>query len=534
LEGKVYLRQDVEFEPLFHGWYAWYLTVPPVTSALNLADRYLPIMKSYVASPGMHAAAVKNPAMRGGPFIDLGGRRVDDIKELVRDTTERSQHLLEFARALKQLWTLLLEKAKGLAMDSLYREIPEPLKGYVELYYDLNHNPSFRVFEGLLYRSPLYDESAQSIVLSAINGNARRPFILSTPRLPETRSVHLHTPFRNPGLDDLFRMRQHPASYSEVAESLGATGERTPLFRSFFSEEPAGRPAGRTIESGDMRIRYFGHACLLIQSRGINIMLDPVVSYGGDSDLPSFTFADLPDHIDYILITHSHHDHIVLETLLQLRHKVGTVVVGRNCDGAPQDPSMQLALRKLGFRNVTEVRDAEEIPIPNGSIAAIPFLGEHNDLPIQSKNAWFVRIGSRSALAIADSCNLDPQLYTRLSETIGEPDVLFLGMECEGAPPSWVYGPFFPKPLPRDIDRSRRARGCNLNEAAALLDHLRFKQVYVYAMGQEPWVDHILDNQFTEESPSLIQSRQFVDLCRARGIESENLFGTKELMLCQN
>ena len=37
---------------------------------------------------------------------------------------------------------------------ALYAEIPEPLRGYVELVYDLNGNPSFRLIEALLYRSP--------------------------------------------------------------------------------------------------------------------------------------------------------------------------------------------------------------------------------------------------------------------------------------------------------------------------------------------------------------------------------------------
>lgn len=528
---SVYLKENVVFEPLFHGWHAWFLTVPPVTAALNLADRYLPMMKSYVVSPAMHAAALRNPAMRGGPFVDLDGKRIDEIRALLQETTDRARPLLEFAWALKQLWALLLEKAKGLALDPIYREIPEVLKGYVELCYDLNHSPSFRVFEPLLYRGPFYAEDAQSVALSAIGANPQRPFILSTPRLPDDGTVQLRIPFGHQQLDGLFRMRRHPGSYNRIANGLGIEPIREPLFRSFFTERAPDPRSDRTFEADGFRIRYFGHACLLIQSRDINIMIDPVVSYGGDDLPPRFTFADLPDCINYVLITHSHHDHIVLETLLQLRYRIESIIVGRNCDGFPQDPSLQLALRKLGFSGVTEVRDVEEIAIPNGCIIAIPFIGEHNDLAIQSKNSWFIRIGSRSILAIADSCNLDPSLYDRVFAITGQPDILFLGMECEGAPLSWVYGPLFSQPVPRDIDRSRRARGCNFNEAAALVDRFQFKRVCVYAMGQEPWVDHILDNKFTEHSSSLIQSRQFIDHCRAKGIKAESLFASKELIV---
>ncbi|HLK62419.1 MAG TPA: MBL fold metallo-hydrolase [Bryobacteraceae bacterium] len=529
-DDKVYLKGNVQFEPLFHNWYAWYLTVPPVTAALNVADRYLPIMKSYANSPLMHAAAIKNPAMRGGPFIDLGGKRVDEVRQLIRDTESRSQPLLEFARALKQLWALLLEKGTGMAMDRLYDEVPDPLKGYVELYYDLNHNPSYRVFESLVYRSEFYSEDAQSVALSLICRDRQRPFILSTPRLADPRILQRKMTFSAPALDDVFRSRRQATSYQKLADAMQIDAAADPLFRDLFTAEAPSPTEGRVPDEGTVRVRYYGHACILIQSPKVSVMLDPIVSYTYENDLPRFTFEDLPDTIDYVLITHSHHDHIVLETLLQLRHKVKTVVVGRNCDGYPQDPSLQLALRKLGFPDVREVRDIEEIPIPDGCITAIPFMGEHNDLPIQSKNAYMVRIGPRSVLSIADSCNLDPRLYDHVMKVTGEADTLFLGMECEGAPPSWVYGPLFPKAVPREIDRSRRARGCNFDEASALIERFRFQEVYVYAMGQEPWLNHILDNEFSETSPSLLQSRRLIEQCRERGIAAESVYAKKELI----
>jgi len=532
--STVFLRQNIQFEPLVNDWYAWFLTVPPVTAALNIAERFLPIMKSYVASPAMHAAACKNPAMRGGPFINLDGKRVDEIRTLIAETTQRSARLIEFAQALKTLWTLLLEQAKGLTMDPLYPQVPQILRGYVELYYDLNHNPSYRVFESLLYASPFYETGLQSIALSAIDDSTLRPFILSTPRLKDSHTVFRKMPFADPVLDELFRMKRAARRYSEIAACFGIEGDVEPLFRSFFTEQAPEPKPDRDFDGEDIRIRYFGHACLLIQSRGVSILIDPAVSYGFETRLPRYTFADLPDRIDYVLITHSHHDHIILETLLQLRHQIKTVIVGRNFDGFPQDPSLQLALRKLGFAQVVEVRDIEEIAISNGSIIAVPFLGEHNDLSIQSKNAFLVRFGSRSVLCVADSCNLDSRLYEHVFDITDQPDILFVGMEVAGAPPSWVYGPLFPKPLPRAIDQSRRARGCNLNEAAALVDRFTFKQIFIYAMGQEPWLDHILDNTFSDDSPSLIQSKQFLGHCKARGIQAESLFAIKEVMVCQN
>ena len=113
----------------------------------------------------------------------------------------------------------------------------------------------------------------------------------------------------------------------------------------------------------------------------------------------------------------------------------------------------------------------------------------------------------------------------------GTSDVLFLGMECEGAPASWIYGPMFTKPLARDVDQSRRARGSNFAEAVALIERLGFQSVFVYAMGQEPWLSHILDNELSDESVSLMESRKLMAYCAEHGIAAEHLFAKKELLI---
>src|SRR5689334_12076985 len=153
---SVYLKPNIQVDPLFNQWYAWNLLVPPVTAAVNTLERHLKMMTSFVNSPAMHAAALKNPAMRGGPFIDLDASRVPEVKALIQTTQTRCAHLIDFAKAMVQLNKMLQEKAKGMAMETLYEHIPEPLRGYVELCYDMSHNPFFRVHESLLYRSKYY------------------------------------------------------------------------------------------------------------------------------------------------------------------------------------------------------------------------------------------------------------------------------------------------------------------------------------------------------------------------------------------
>src|ERR1700742_2420559 len=205
-EKRYYLKQNVMIEPLFNEWYAWPHLISPATAAMNIANSHLNIMRSYLMSPEVHAAAVKNPAMRGGPFIDLENKRAGEIKTLLDRTLAEQAHMLEFAEAIKALNELLLSEAKGYGLEELYAKVPEVLRGYVELVYDLNNNPSFRLIEGLLYRSPYYSRASQSIALSLVSDD-RRPFVFSTPRLKQEGRIHLQVPFDDPRIDELFRMR---------------------------------------------------------------------------------------------------------------------------------------------------------------------------------------------------------------------------------------------------------------------------------------------------------------------------------------
>ncbi len=132
---------------------------------------------------------------------------------------------------------------------------------------------------------------------------------------------------------------------------------------------------------------------------------------------------------------------------------------------------------------------------------------------------------------MADSCNISPPVYKNVHRLTGDVDVLFLGMECDGSPVSWVYGPLFRDQVQTDIDKSRRGRGCNYEEAKGIIDIFNPKEAYVYAMGEEPWIHHILGVAYTEESNPIIQSNWFVEECEKRGIIASRLFGEKELLV---
>jgi L-ascorbate metabolism protein UlaG (beta-lactamase superfamily) len=527
-QQKHFLKPNVVVEPLVDSWYAWAHLIPPATAARNLTERHMRIMDSYISSPETHAAAVKNPKLLGGPFMDLEGNQADAVTEL-RDRTQRERAgLLELSKAIEELDRRLQAEAQGFDIVPIYKEVPEALRGYVELVYDLNNHPSFRLLEPLLYRSPYYDPSMQSLMLSTVTGDDR-PFVLSTPRFENCKNVHLKMPFASERVDRLFQWKTQPASLTEIRDTLDLGDQAAERFKTFLTEEP-----GRRYQSYDgkgARWRYFGHACILLETKGLSILIDPVLSYTYESDISRYTYEDLPDTIDYVLITHNHQDHILFETLLQLRHKIKTIVVPRNGGGALHDPSLRLTLQNCGFRNVVELSEMDELEVPTGSITAIPFFGEHGDLSVQTKTAYVVRINGHSVLFAADSRNVQPETYAHVHKLIGDVEVMFLGMECDGAPMSWIYGPLLTAKMDRKMDQSRRLSGSNFEQGIRLVDEFRCKDVYVYAMGQEPWLNYVMSIKYTEQSNPIIQSNMLIEECRKRGLVAERLFGEKEILL---
>src|SRR6186713_1683509 len=85
-------------------------------------------------------------------------------------------------------------------------------------------------------------------------------------------------------------------------------------------------PASRVEQ---MRITMVGHATLLIQVAGLNILTDPVwsnrcspVTFAGPKRVtaPGIALTDLPP-IDVVLVSHNHYDHLDIATLRHLHDK---------------------------------------------------------------------------------------------------------------------------------------------------------------------------------------------------------------------
>jgi len=114
---------------------------------------------------------------------------------------------------------------------------------------------------------------------------------------------------------------------------------------------------------------------------------------------------------------------------------------------------------------------------------------------------------------------------------VGQIDALFLGMECDGAPLTWLYGPLLTTSIERRMDESRRLAGSNFEQAIDIVRQFDSKSVFVYAMGQEPWLTHIMSLKYTDQSRPIIESNRLIEECRKQGISAERLFGEREIFL---
>lgn len=134
-----------------------------------------------------------------------------------------------------------------------------------------------------------------------------------------------------------------------------------------------------------VKITFINHATVLIQSQQYTILTDPIwslraspFSWIGPKRVkePGLNFKELP-HIDAVLISHSHYDHMDIPTLQRLANVFNPVFLVPLGD--------KNFLLKYGISNVVEMDWWQTYAIPNGSITFLPaehwssrWLDDHN------------------------------------------------------------------------------------------------------------------------------------------------------------
>jgi hypothetical protein len=151
---------------------------------------------------------------------------------------------------------------------------------------------------------------------------------------------------------------------------------------------------------------------------------------------------------------------------------------------------MKNAIQAIGFNSVVELNPYETYREEDFIVLALPFLGEHGELPIDGKAVFHVTTDSSKVALAADANGLDPQVFAD-SAAAGETDALVIGIEPAGARAGWLYGPI----LGKGSSSLRRAgvplAGANADQVLALAGALRARMVLIYGTGA-PGMHHIL------------------------------------------
>lgn len=524
------LADSTAVEALIDRWVAWPHTFSPVVYCLHLLNYQKKTLASYVQNPALHVKSSGNPKLLGGPFVNIPIDRAPEVAQMLARLEEEHSDDLALASDLIAFQNLLDAEAKGQTLEPYYEKIPASLRGYVELLYDYNCRPIVRCIENLVYKSTHYKKHLQSLHMFTQKHDRARSNYMNTPRMPGPEAIELAIPFASPEVDELYKLDIQAKPLGYIRELLGVGREDEAMLKTFMDERPVKLPDA--WQGSGVRIRYFGHACVLVEFGGISILIDPFIpvqpSEGG---IERYSFQDLPVRIDYVLITHAHHDHYVFETLLRLRHKIGCLVIPK-CSGIfYADISLKLLSRELGFKHVVEVEALDVIELSGGEIIATPFLGEHNDLPF-AKSGYLIRAGKEKILFAADSNCLDKRMYENLCQDVGPVQTVFLGMECIGAPLPWVYGALLPK-LPDYKDcQSRRSKGSDAVTALNLLQALNSSRVYIYAIGREPWLQYFMSLEPEDGDAYIVEIGKLLTACKNHGyVDGKRLYGRDDIFV---
>jgi L-ascorbate metabolism protein UlaG (beta-lactamase superfamily) len=180
----------------------------------------------------------------------------------------------------------------------------------------------------------------------------------------------------------------------------------------------------------DVRVTWVNHSTMLIQMHGVNILTDPVWStrVGPASWLgprrhhdPGVRFEDLP-HIDAVLISHDHYDHLDLPTLERLvARDTPTVFAGLGSGSL---------LESAGVRPHVELDWWECRAVGQARVCALP--AQHNGrrgLSDGNRRLWvsyWVETASGSVYFAGDT-GFGPH-FERIRERMGAPCVALLSI----------------------------------------------------------------------------------------------------------
>jgi L-ascorbate metabolism protein UlaG (beta-lactamase superfamily) len=209
---------------------------------------------------------------------------------------------------------------------------------------------------------------------------------------------------------------------------------------------PVAPPPAR-VDDDTVRVTLIGHATLLIQTAGLNVLTDPVWSerasmftFAGPKRItpPALPIEALPP-IDAVLISHNHYDHLDLATLRALAARGPLRVI------APLG-NRALIAREVPGSTVSEHDWGERVPLRAGARPAVvhvePMVHGSGRSPLdQQQTLWAAFVldtGARRIYFAGDTAYGDGRVWRAVAQKFPSLDLALLPIGAYE--PQWFMG----------------------------------------------------------------------------------------------
>ena len=240
--GAYRLADFTAIEPLVNKWAVWSDLISPVPYSLHMVHYQMKVLESYLSDPEMHVEVCGDPNFSGGPFVNVSVERAHEVEQMLQEMKTRQAGNVRLAHAVPEFCNYINEQAKGQSLELFYAQIPDELRGFVELLYDYYSNPFVRYVESLLYESSYYRKDLQSLRIFVQQTDNSRPPFLSTPRLPESTQIEWNLPFADRESDEFFKLESAPQPLDRIRDILEVTPDQDHLLLPMPTKDPPVSP----------------------------------------------------------------------------------------------------------------------------------------------------------------------------------------------------------------------------------------------------------------------------------------------------
>jgi L-ascorbate metabolism protein UlaG (beta-lactamase superfamily) len=144
------------------------------------------------------------------------------------------------------------------------------------------------------------------------------------------------------------------------------------------------------------RLSWLGHATVLVETGGARLLTDPVLRSRVAHLRRHHRAPAAPAHLDAVLISHLHHDHLDLASVRALAHDVPLVV--------PAGAARTRAVRSLR-RDVRELAAGDALEVGGVGVRAVPAVHDDRRLPLgtRARAVGFVIEGASTVYFAGDT-----------------------------------------------------------------------------------------------------------------------------------